>query len=372
MKKLSITLFLLILFIGFAYNQENKISVLDFKHIENSMDARVNFYKQDQNGDKCAIIKVVTTQDGLEWEGDQLGIVATVQKSGEYWLYVPHGVKRLTIKHADIGVLRDYIYPMSINEAMVYELILDVKSNLATVNIRTNPASDIYIDNVRKGFGSYSGQVEEGDHLIEARKDKHISDTLKQFINKGEDLDMTLSPWPITGNLHITSNPSEATIKLNEQDYGKTPYNINQLLIGEYNLTLEQTGFFPIKKAIEIKEGETLELNEVFKEGSLLRYTKRKKFFFGTAIVTGSIGAYFAYSSNKHYKEYQTATDNATELHEKIVVEDIIWQSSFGLTAVALIPAIINMVKENKIQKNLNITAVPVDKGLVFGLSYKF
>lgn len=161
MKKLSITLFLLILFIGFAYNQENKISVLDFKHIENSMDARVNFYKQDQNGDKCAIIKVVTTQDGLEWEGDQLGIVATVQKSGEYWLYVPHGVKRLTIKHADIGVLRDYIYPMSINEAMVYELILDVKSNLATVNIRTNPASDIYIDNVRKGFGSYSGQVEE-------------------------------------------------------------------------------------------------------------------------------------------------------------------------------------------------------------------
>ncbi|PGH37804.1 MAG: PEGA domain-containing protein, partial [Candidatus Nephrothrix sp. EaCA] len=79
---------------------------------------------KDQNGDVCALIKAVTTETGFDWDGDQLGIVKTLQKKGEIWIYVPFGAKRITISHAALGVLRNYAYPLNIEKAAVYEMAL--------------------------------------------------------------------------------------------------------------------------------------------------------------------------------------------------------------------------------------------------------
>ena len=43
----------------------------------------------DQNGETAALIKVVTTQTGFTFDGGALGIVKTVQKPSEIWVYVP-------------------------------------------------------------------------------------------------------------------------------------------------------------------------------------------------------------------------------------------------------------------------------------------
>ena len=96
-----------------------KISVESFKSLPSDLSARVNFPQKDQNGDLCAIIKVVTTETGFNWEAGQLGIVKAEKKTGEYWIYVPFGAKRLTIKHNQLGVLRDYFYPEPIEKACV-------------------------------------------------------------------------------------------------------------------------------------------------------------------------------------------------------------------------------------------------------------
>ena len=100
------------------------IAVKSFRVLENDLDARVNFPRKDQNGDVCALIKAVTTETGFDWDGDQLGIVKTLQKKGEIWIYVPFGTKRITIKHAVFGILRGYTYPLEIKEAAVYEIVL--------------------------------------------------------------------------------------------------------------------------------------------------------------------------------------------------------------------------------------------------------
>ncbi len=65
------------------------ISVKTFRLIENDLDARVHYPKRDQNSEVCAIIKVVTTQTGFSFDVGSLGIVATEQKVGEIWVYVP-------------------------------------------------------------------------------------------------------------------------------------------------------------------------------------------------------------------------------------------------------------------------------------------
>ncbi|MCX6307716.1 MAG: PEGA domain-containing protein, partial [Bacteroidia bacterium] len=101
-----------------------EIAGKSFRKLESDLTARVDEPKKDQNGDLCAIIKVVTTQTGFGWEPDGLGIVAAVPKMGEFWLYIPYGAKRLTIKHPQLGILRDYLYPLPIEKATVYELVL--------------------------------------------------------------------------------------------------------------------------------------------------------------------------------------------------------------------------------------------------------
>jgi|SRR6218665_966412 len=100
------------------------IAVKSFQMLEHDLDARVNFPIKDQNGDVCALIKVMTTETGFDWDGDRLGIRKILQKKGEIWIYVPFGTKRITIKHAVFGILRGYTYPLEIKEAAVYEIVL--------------------------------------------------------------------------------------------------------------------------------------------------------------------------------------------------------------------------------------------------------
>ena len=66
---------------------------------------------------------MVTTEKGFVWEGGTLGITEVKHKAGEYWVYVPHGSEKITIKHDKLGILRDYVYPDAIKKATVYEMV---------------------------------------------------------------------------------------------------------------------------------------------------------------------------------------------------------------------------------------------------------
>ena len=101
------------------------ISVASFKLLESDLTANTaGTMEQDQNGEVAALIKVVTTQTGFTFDGGTLGIVKTKQTPGEIWVYVPRGSKKITIKHPQLGVLRDYFYPQTIEPARTYEMTL--------------------------------------------------------------------------------------------------------------------------------------------------------------------------------------------------------------------------------------------------------
>ncbi len=78
----------------------------------------------DQNGQKCALIKIETTQTGFTFDVGLLGVVKTEQHPGEVWVYVPEGVKRITITHPQLGILRDHDLGMTLKRARTYLLRL--------------------------------------------------------------------------------------------------------------------------------------------------------------------------------------------------------------------------------------------------------
>ena len=122
MKRFLIILPILILTVC-GYSQS--ISVSSFKLLESDLTANTaGTTERDQNGEVAALIKVVTTQTGFSFDCGSMGIVKTVQKPAEIWVYVPHGIKKMTISHPQLGLLRDYYLNVPIEKARTYEMVL--------------------------------------------------------------------------------------------------------------------------------------------------------------------------------------------------------------------------------------------------------
>ena len=75
---------------------------------------------RDLNGNQAALIRIVVRNQGFEFEANN-GILKQERKTGEVWLFVPRGTKRLNIRHPSLGVLRDYDIPVTIKEKTTYD-----------------------------------------------------------------------------------------------------------------------------------------------------------------------------------------------------------------------------------------------------------
>ena len=79
----------------------------------------------DQNGDVCALIRIQTTQKGFSFDVGSLGIMKVDDNHvGEVWVYVPSGVKRMSIRHQQLGSLIDYYFPVQVEGARTYLMYL--------------------------------------------------------------------------------------------------------------------------------------------------------------------------------------------------------------------------------------------------------
>lgn len=181
----SLTISILCLCTAFAQN----ISVASFSMLENDLTANTQgTIVYDQNGEKCALIKVETTQTGFTFDAGSLGVVKTEQHTAEVWVYVPEGVKRLTISHPQLGIVRDYDLGVSVQKAKTYLLKLTTGKVTTVVEdvvtsqfliIRTEPANAMVMVNddvwnvfdgvARKWipFGTYTYSVMAQDYFPE-------------------------------------------------------------------------------------------------------------------------------------------------------------------------------------------------------------
>ena len=144
------------------------ISVLGFKLLETDLTANTRgTEKRDQNGDKAALIKIVTPERGFLFNGGSLGIVGTEEKAAEIWLYVPPRAQKLTITHRVFGVLRDYYYPVSIQGGRTYEMLLDIGTGRYVTITTSQAKSDVTVDGEYLGKSPiYNRYMNYGRHVV--------------------------------------------------------------------------------------------------------------------------------------------------------------------------------------------------------------
>ena len=263
------TLFVLISVVGKSQN----ISVKSFKVLPKDMTARVEHPVKDQNGEKCALIKVVTDQQGFVWEGGMLGIPKVEKKTGEYWVYVPHGAEKITIKHDELGVLRDYVYPEAIKEATVYEMVLttgDVKTVVEEKKIATQwliiqsepEEANVFIGGKLAGSTPFQRKYEEGEYTYRIEKKRYHNKAGKLTLeDEKKRLEVTLKPQ--FGNIKVTSAPKDGMlIYLDDENTGeKTPATFREISSGEHTVSLESRWYQPKTKQVTVEDEQTTAVN---------------------------------------------------------------------------------------------------------------
>ena len=144
------------------------ISVLGFRLLETDLTANTRgTEKRDMNGDKAALIKIVTPERGFLFNGGSLGIVGTEEKAAEIWLYVPPRAQKLTITHQVFGVLRDYYYPVSIQGGRTYEMLLDIGTGRYVTITTSQAKSDVTVDGEYLGKSPiYNRYMTYGRHAV--------------------------------------------------------------------------------------------------------------------------------------------------------------------------------------------------------------
>ncbi len=250
------------------------ISVASFRALPLDMTARITDPVKDQNGDKCALIKVVTTETGFAWEGGMLGVMKAEKKKGEYWVYVPYGAKKLTIKHDKLGVLRNYLYTEPIEEAAVYEMVLTTGKVTTIVSgaqiqkqwlvILSEPAgAAVYINNqLQSSLTPFQKKLDLGKYTYRLEYANYHNETGVIELGSESKQELNIKLKPAFGSLSVTSTPEGADVMVDGKPTGlKCPCTINELASGQHELRLIKEMYSPFLQQFTIKDGEITELN---------------------------------------------------------------------------------------------------------------
>ena len=234
------------------------MSVSSFKLLETDLDANTpGSSEKDQNGETAALIKVVTTQTGFTFDGGSLGIVKTKQTPGEIWVYIPRGAKKITIKHPQLGVLRDYYFTCPIEAARTYEMVLVTGSVQTIVNQDAGgqylvmsvdpPTAIVYIDDneVSLQNGSLSKFLSYGNHTYRISDPLFTTDAGSFEIGQ-EKKELNIKLKPSYGILQISTKPENGARVFMDDDIepiGSTPFVTKKLKNGLHKFRFQLSGY---------------------------------------------------------------------------------------------------------------------------------
>ena len=259
-----------------AIAMAQNISVASFKLLDSDLTANTTgTMERDQNGEVAALIKVVTTEQGFVFDGGMTGIVKTKQGVGEVWVYVPHGIKKITIQHPQLGVLRDYYFPIAIEKARTYELVLTTGKVETIVNrtaskqyvtFTVNPSnamveldgmpldvdSDGYAEKTMP-YGTYSYRVSCANYHTEAGQ---VTVTAQ---GKAE-VKVTLRPNFGWIEFSGADELHGAHIYVDNERIGQLPMKSGEMTVGAHRVKVLKSLYKPYEQQVTVTEGNTTQV----------------------------------------------------------------------------------------------------------------
>lgn len=208
---------------------------------------------------------------------------------------------------------RNIVLKNGAKEVVEIELVYD----MANITIKVDNDAEVYIDGYMRRKGTWVGDLSSGTHEIECRKLYH--NPTKRTINviAGRKETFTLRPTPIYGNLEINTEPSGATVFIDNKNYGQTPLVLNNIIIGTHELVIEKSGYSTLEKTIVLEQSSKLSVNEKLPIGISNRTFTVDGVSFEMVAVEGGTFLMGAQKTNFKGANYdEEAQDNESPVHQ--------------------------------------------------------
>ena len=286
----------------------------------------------DQNGNVCALIKVETTLDGFSFDVGALGVCEVKREGGEIWVYVPFGIRRVTISHPQLGIIRNYALPCAIERGRTYilklnsalgnrvydsskkqKMILKVFPTNAHVEVNgiEMPLNNMGIHEQDYSFGIY-------EVVVSAPK-YHTQRRLLEINNPSQAQEFTINLKQAYGWLVIPGDGDEK-LTLDGHHIPFEPNAKTEVMSGHYQVLIEKPFYKPYKTTIEVNDSTVNKLNPTFeinyRELDLRVYNEAEIWIDGIRVATGDWRGKLEYGSHKVEckKESHRTTEKVLEV----------------------------------------------------------
>lgn len=350
-----------------------ELKLKGFIHLDGNTTARIN-KRRDVNGQYCAIIiikhnfKDFKVESGKDYEHLE-------EKIGETWVWVSPDEYQIVIRKEGYIPFR-YSFKDKLKELETYELIITDEFGFLKVEAL---GSTIWLNNNQVGKNNYKTRLKKGDYVLKATKRNHEDDKKLVTINAGEEIVINLEPIPYRANVIIESNPSDAigsSIFINDSLINNKSPAIIPLTLGEYKITLKKHGFIDNSRIIELKDVKNyplvFDMRKLITNPTILKHKRNSNIWLISTIISGGTAIYSYSKMNKLYDEYQVATSNAEDIHNKYKTYETLYPITIGTAGVCLTNFIIQKVKQKKAKNKLNFTYNIGQNTNSIGLCYIF
>jgi hypothetical protein len=249
------------------------ISVSSFQLDETDLTANLKeTIVLDQNGNKCALIKINTTQTNFNFDVGVLGVTDVKYYPAQVWLYVPFGVKRISIMHQQLGSLINWEFPIPIESARTY--LMQLTTDEVVTTIKKKATSDYIVFNVKPSNALIylNDEIMQADNGVASKFVPYGKYTYKVVapgyhaqngsvsISQKTVVDISLNP--AFGFLNVTSAQSlyGAIVFVDGEAVGQIPLNQYQLSSGYHDVTITKQYTKPYNQKVKISDSETLDL----------------------------------------------------------------------------------------------------------------
>jgi len=226
------------------------------------------------------------------------------------------------------------------NQQIKENISLGQKAELMIASLPTR--AQIYINGDLFGTTPKNATLNTGKYNIVIKQEDYYDKETTVDLDSGDNEELNLDLDHHLGSLFVYSDPPEADIFLNGDMAGKTPLKMTDLNTGKHNIKIMKSGYYTTTETVTVKVDKITNydlnlMSHASVKAQLKKIKNKKSFWLISGLVLTGAGAYYKMSSDKHFTEYGTATNNAKELHELIEMENQIYTTSFGLGGVCLL-----------------------------------
>jgi hypothetical protein len=149
--------------------------------------------------------------------------------------------------------------PISSEQDVVLDARLVAERAIGRLAVReqNGDPSEVLIDGEDKGPAPWEGDLPAGEHVVQIRGARHVSEPRRVTVAARQKFDLVLDATPTFAHLKVRATPASAVIKIDGQELATGVWE-GDLPEGTHRLDVAAPGYDPIMRAVSLHQGESL------------------------------------------------------------------------------------------------------------------